>query len=81
MPSLRLSVFALAPLIFLCPAVAQQTTAPAAAKALTVERIYSQPSLSGRLLHGITWASDGKHISFLEAKPALAELRPQPRRQ
>ena len=36
------------------------------AKALTVERIYSVPSLSGRLTPGIEWAPDGKRISYLE---------------
>jgi dipeptidyl-peptidase-4 len=33
---------------------------------LTVDRIYSQPSLSGRLTRGIAWAPDGKRFSFLE---------------
>src|SRR5205807_3586186 len=28
-------------------------------KQLSVERIYSQPSLSGRLLSGMTWMPDG----------------------
>jgi len=35
---------------------------------LTVERIYGQPSLSGRLTRGVAWTPDGKKISFLEAK-------------
>jgi dipeptidyl-peptidase-4 len=33
---------------------------------LTVDRIYSQPSLSGRLTRGIAWAPDSKRFSFLE---------------
>jgi len=37
-------------------------------KALTVERIYAQPSLSGRLLRGLTWTPDSKQLSFFETK-------------
>jgi dipeptidyl-peptidase-4 len=33
---------------------------------LTVERIYGQPSLSGRPTRGVAWTPDGKKISFLE---------------
>jgi len=35
-------------------------------KQLTVERIYSAPSLSGSLTPGIEWAPDGKRISYIE---------------
>jgi dipeptidyl-peptidase-4 len=35
-------------------------------KALTVERIYSQPSLSGRLTRGLAWTPDGKSLSYFE---------------
>jgi dipeptidyl-peptidase-4 len=38
---------------------------PAAAKELTVERVYSAPSLSGSLTPGIEWSPDGKRISYL----------------
>jgi len=47
------------------PASGQRVTA----KSLTVERIYSQPSLSGSLTTGIEWAPDGKRISYLESDP------------
>src|SRR5258707_5036345 len=51
---------------------AQQTgQAPAAAtpayKPLTVDRIYSEPNLSGRLTRGIAWTPDSKQISFFES--------------
>src|SRR5882757_4847678 len=51
---------------------AQQTgQAPAAAtpayKPLTVDRIYSEPSLSGRLTRGIAWTPDSRQISFFES--------------
>ena len=46
--------------------VAQQPTG--AEKALTVERIYSQPSLSGRLTRGLAWTPDGKGLSYFETK-------------
>lgn len=35
-------------------------------KQLTVERIYSAPSLSGELTDGIEWTPDGKRISFFK---------------
>jgi len=58
-------------------AVAQERPS-VAGKALTVERIYSQPSLSGRLTRGIAWAPDGKRISYFETsgtgKEAKTEL-------
>ena len=38
----------------------------AAAKQLTVERIYSAPSLSGYLLDGIEWSPDGKRVSYFQ---------------
>ena len=53
-------------------------TAAGAAKALTVERIYSAPSLSGHLTQGIEWAPDSKRISYLtrngDGPDAAAEL-------
>jgi dipeptidyl-peptidase-4 len=54
---------------------AQET---ATRKELTVERIYSQPSLSGRPVRGLAWAPDGKTVSFFETagsgKEAKTEL-------
>src|SRR5580765_6863732 len=45
---------------------------------LSVERIYSQPSLSGRLNRGLQWSPDGKILSFFETsgtgKDAKTEL-------
>ena len=35
---------------------------------LTVKRIYSQPSLGGRLNRGVQWASNGKMVSYFETK-------------
>ncbi len=45
------------------PIWAQSSASPA--KELTVERIYSAPSLSGRLTDGIEWAPDSKRISYI----------------
>ena len=58
---------------------AQQASAPAVqAGQLTVDRIYSQPSLSGRLTRGIAWAPDGKRLTYLDTqgtgKDAKTEL-------
>src|SRR6266436_504643 len=64
-----LSVFGATSLIsaFLTPfSTAQQPRS--AGKALTVERIYSQPSLSGRLTRGLAWTPDGKGLSYFETK-------------
>jgi dipeptidyl-peptidase 4 len=59
------------------PAASAQAVA-ATGKALTVERLYSPPSLSGRLTQGIEWAPDGKRLSYLErqgsGKDAAVEL-------
>src|SRR5882757_2646575 len=50
-------------------ATAQQSgPLPTGGKALTVERIYSQPSLSGRLTRGLAWTPDGKQLSYFETK-------------
>jgi dipeptidyl-peptidase 4 len=58
-------------------AAAQQPSTPVA-KSLTVERIYSQPSLSGQLTQGLRWTPDGKHLSYFKTedsgKKAKTEL-------
>ena len=53
--------------------VAQQPAG--AGKALTVERIYSQPSLSGRLTRGLVWTPDGKGLSYFETSGSGKEAR------
>jgi dipeptidyl-peptidase-4 len=50
----------------LSPAAAAQSSKQG--KALTVERIYSQPSLSGQPTRGVAWSPDGKRLSFFETK-------------
>ena len=67
-----LIAFALA--AFFSPRSAAQQTA-ASGKALTVERIYAQPSLSGRLTRGLTWAPDGKQLSYFETKGVGKEAK------
>ncbi len=47
---------------------------PKPSKSLTVERIYSAPSLSGYLTQGIEWSPDSKRISFLERRSAGVEM-------
>ena len=71
--SVFLSAFALVPV--LSPSSAAQQAAPAPGKALTVERIYSQPSLSGRLTRGLVWTPDGKALSYFETKGSGKEAR------
>src|ERR1700747_2314119 len=45
------------------PVRAQSSSSPA--KELTVQRIYSAPSLSGHLTDGIEWTPDSKRISYI----------------
>ena len=51
-----------------CGVFAQQKQTAAKPGELTVDRIYSQPSLSGRLTRGIAWAPDNKRLSYFETK-------------
>ena len=60
-------------LVFADAATAQADNASESAKQLTVQRIYSEPSLSGHTLRGLAWTPDGKQISFLDAKRFDAE--------
>src|ERR1700737_782469 len=60
-------------LLFAGATRAQIDNASEPAKKLTVERIYSDPGLSGHALRGIAWTPDGKQVSFLEAKRSSAE--------
>ena len=71
--SVFLSAFAL--VAILSPSSAAQQAAAAPGKALTVERIYSQPSLSGRLTRGLVWTPDGKALSYFETKGSGKEAR------
>ena len=47
------------------PQSAPAAQAAGAARALTVERIYSYPSLSGRILRDTVWSPDGKLLTYL----------------
>ena len=61
---------------FALPAAAQQSSAaPATGKQLTVERIYSMPTLNGRLTRGLVWTPDGKQLSYFETKGAGKEAK------
>ncbi|HVA18360.1 MAG TPA: hypothetical protein VMV59_11680, partial [Candidatus Dormibacteraeota bacterium] len=57
------------------PAIARaQSATQAAAKDLTVERLYSDPSLSGEMLRGLAWTADGKQVSYLRHAQDGTEL-------
>lgn len=61
-------------LVLFASATGAQTDHDAeSARELTVQRIYSEPSLSGHTLRGMAWTPDGKQISFLDAKSASPE--------
>lgn len=77
-----LTLFALS---FMAGAGQPAHSAQSSATKLTVDRIYSPPSLSGRLTRGILWRPGSKQVSFLvterrdatageEAKPPRTEL-------
>lgn len=56
----------------------QQGTAGAAkAGELTVERIFGQSSLSGRLNRGVAWAPDNRRLSFFETKAIGKNAKPE----
>src|SRR5665213_1709068 len=57
-------IFALVLLLGLGCAVMPVEAQQIAPKQLTVERIYSAPSLSGYQVNGIEWSPDGKRISY-----------------
>jgi dipeptidyl-peptidase 4 len=57
------------------PAAPAPAAAPVSYKPLTVDRIYSEPSLSGRLTRGIAWAPDSKQLSYFETKGAGKEAK------
>jgi dipeptidyl-peptidase 4 len=66
-PSSRRAIFRFVVFVFLSaaivfPVLAQNSTA----KDLTVERIFSAPSLSGNLAEGLEWTPDGKQISYID---------------
>jgi dipeptidyl-peptidase 4 len=55
-------------------AAAQQNGAGKGQSQLTVERIYSAPSLSGRPLRDTTWSPDGKLLSYLDENAGQPEI-------
>jgi dipeptidyl-peptidase-4 len=55
----------------------EQPASTAACPALTVDRIFSQPSLTGRPLQGVAWTPDGTHLTFFREKAAEKGKRPQ----
>ena len=59
---------AVAMVILCCAGRLNPAQTAASAQQLTVERIYSQPSLSGRMLSGVAWTPDGASRSYLETK-------------
>ena len=73
----ELSNFALVLVVLGLPSalIAQQPAPPSSGKLLTVERIYSQPSLNGRPTRGLTWTPDGKQVSYFETKGAGREAK------
>ena len=50
------------------PANAQTQESQVGSKAITVERLYSAPSLQGHLTEGIEWSPDGARFSYIERK-------------
>ncbi|HKV05496.1 MAG TPA: DPP IV N-terminal domain-containing protein [Candidatus Acidoferrales bacterium] len=60
--------------LLLAPGATPAFAKPKPSKTLTVERIYSEPSLSGYLTKGIEWSPDGRRISYLERKGSSTEM-------
>ena len=59
--------------------ISAQQTATAAANPgeLTVERIFSQPSLSGHLTSGLAWVPGKNQVSFFQAKQTGKDAKPE----
>src|SRR5579864_8692715 len=55
-------------------AAAQQRVGAGRQNQLTVERIYSPPSLSGRPLRDTMWSPDGKLLSYLDQNAGEPEI-------
>jgi dipeptidyl-peptidase 4 len=80
-PSVRLAVGALLA-VALLPLLTHKPVKVAAAQAaaappqnqLTVERIYSAPSLGGRPLREIVWSPDGKLLTYLDQSASGPEI-------
>jgi len=60
--------------VFVFRAATQQRTT-GSGKALSVDRIYSMPSLSGRVMRGLNWAPNSKQLSYFETKGSGGEAR------
>ena len=54
---------------------APQSAGSKATKALTIEAIYGEPGLSGRLAAGLAWTPDSKQIAFFESTGAGKDAR------
>jgi dipeptidyl-peptidase 4 len=61
-------IFGMGLLVFLALTSPTARGQQPAGKELTVERIYDQPSLSGRPTRGLAWSPDGKQVSFFQMK-------------
>src|SRR5258708_26518450 len=48
--------------------LAREPAPSSSGKVLTIERIYSLPSLSVSMTRGLTWTPDGKQLSYFETK-------------
>lgn len=53
----------------------QQTAAAVQPGQLSVDRIYSMPSLSGQLTRALLWSPDGKQLGFFETKRTGKEAK------
>ena len=71
-----LALPALVLLVALSPLGWAQASPPAQGfKPLTVERIYGQPSLSGKLTTGVAWSPDGRLLSYFHRTGEGAEAK------
>jgi dipeptidyl-peptidase 4 len=75
-PGLRIRVaFAALGTLFPCNYLRAQVPSEDRSGVLTVKRIYSQPSLGGKLSRGVQWTPSGKMVSFFETKGAGKEAK------
>src|ERR1700722_7131560 len=61
--------------VFSFSQAAPQSTGSKPTKALTIEAIYGEPGLSGRLAAGVAWTPDSRQIAFFESTGAGKDAR------
>jgi dipeptidyl-peptidase 4 len=74
-PRFSYTILILSVLLAAHAAWAQQPAPAVQPGELTIDRIYGQPGLNGRLTRGIAWSPDGTRLTFLDTKGTGKEAK------